>query len=113
VPLLQFEYLHKGTFLGAEIFGIFITHLGPHTGKISLKSVRSIEHVFCHLGRPYRAMAPRKLSNDLEDKVIFVNTLESSVVCDYFSLRKEQFLQSVALLVCVENYAIAFKDLLI
>ena len=59
MPLLQFEYLHKGTFLGAEIFGIFITHLGLHTGKISLKSVRSIEHVFCHLGRPYRAMAPR------------------------------------------------------
>jgi hypothetical protein len=60
VPLLQFEYLHKGTVLEAEILGIFISHLGLHTGKFSLKSVISIEHVFCHLGRPFRAMAYRK-----------------------------------------------------
>ena len=59
MPLLRFEYLHKATFLEAEIFDIFIPHLGLYTGKISLKSVRSIEHVFCHLGRPYRAMAPK------------------------------------------------------
>ncbi len=44
----------------ASVFGSLpMTHLGLHTGKISLKSVRSIEHVFCHLGRPYRAMAHR------------------------------------------------------
>jgi hypothetical protein len=59
VPLLQFEYLCKETFLEAKILGIFISHLGLYTGKISLKSMISIEHVFCHLGRPFRAMALR------------------------------------------------------
>ena len=51
VPLLQFEYLHKGAILEAKILGIFIYHLGLNTGKISLKSVRLIEDVFCCLSR--------------------------------------------------------------
>ncbi len=61
VPLLQFEYLHKRTVLEAEILGVFISHLGLYTGKISLKSVISTEHVFCYLGRPFRAMSPRDI----------------------------------------------------
>ncbi len=43
VPLLYIEYLNKGTVLEAKIFGVFLAHLGLHTGKVSLKSVTSIE----------------------------------------------------------------------
>ncbi len=57
--LLSLQYLNKKTVLEAEIFSFFISHLGLHTGKISLKSVTSIEHVFCCLDRPYRAMPPK------------------------------------------------------
>ena len=39
VLLLQFEYLYKGTVLEAEILGVFITHLGLHIDKVSLRSV--------------------------------------------------------------------------
>jgi len=46
VLLLYIEYLNKGTVWEAEILGIFITHLGLYMGKVSLKSVRSIEHLF-------------------------------------------------------------------
>jgi hypothetical protein len=60
VPLLYIEYLNKGTVWEAEIFGIFLAHLELRTGKVSLKSVTSIEHVGSHFGRPYRAMAPRE-----------------------------------------------------
>ncbi len=59
VPLLSFQYLNKRTILEGKISGAFTSYLGLHIGKISLKSVISIEHVVCSLGRPYRAMAPR------------------------------------------------------
>ncbi len=62
VPLLWFKYLNKGTVLEAKILGVFISHLGLHKGKISLKSVISIEHVVCSLGRPYRAIALREVT---------------------------------------------------
>jgi hypothetical protein len=42
---LQFEYLNKRTVLEAEILDVFINHLGLHTGKVSFKSVISIEHM--------------------------------------------------------------------
>ena len=68
VPLLWIEYLKKGKVLEAEIFRVFITHLGLHNGKISSKSVRSIEHVVRHLCHPYRALPPR----DVRDQVFLV-----------------------------------------
>jgi hypothetical protein len=37
------EYLNKETILEAEIFDVFTSHLGQHTGKVSLKSAISIE----------------------------------------------------------------------
>jgi hypothetical protein len=40
---LSFQYLNKGTILKAKILGVFISHLGLHTGKISLKSMIPIE----------------------------------------------------------------------
>jgi hypothetical protein len=43
VPLLYIEYLNRGTILDAEIFGVFLAHLGLHTDKVSLKSMTSIE----------------------------------------------------------------------
>jgi hypothetical protein len=43
MPLLYTEYLNKGTVLEAKIFGVFLAHLGLHTGKVSLKSETSIE----------------------------------------------------------------------
>jgi hypothetical protein len=43
-PLLLLKQLNKGKVLEAKIFGIFTPQLGLYTGKISLKSVRSIEH---------------------------------------------------------------------
>jgi hypothetical protein len=61
VPLLYIEYLNKGTILVAKILGIFLAHLGLHTGKVSLKSVTSIEHVGSHFGRFYRAMTLREI----------------------------------------------------
>jgi hypothetical protein len=39
VPLLHFEYIRKRTFLEVKILGVFISHLGLHTSKISSKSV--------------------------------------------------------------------------
>ncbi len=61
VPLLYIEYLNKGTVLEAKIFGVFLDHLGLHTGKVSLKSVTSIEQVGSHFGCLYRAMTPTGL----------------------------------------------------
>jgi hypothetical protein len=58
VPLLYFEYLNKRTVLEAEIFSVFISHLGLPTGKISLNSVRSIERMVRHFGGPFRATTP-------------------------------------------------------
>ena len=58
------EYLKKGKVLEAEIFRVFITHLGLHNGKISSKSVRSIEQVVRHFCRPYRALTPRDIQID-------------------------------------------------
>ena len=60
MPLLSIEYLKKGKVLEAEIFRVFITHLGLHSGKISSKSARSVEHVVRHFGRFYRATTPRE-----------------------------------------------------
>ncbi len=59
VAVFYIEYLNKGVVWEAKIFGVFLAHLGLHTGKISLKSVTSIEHVGRHFGRLYRAMTPR------------------------------------------------------
>ncbi len=58
VPLLYIEYLNKRMVLEAKISAIFLAHLGLHTGKVSLKSVTTIEHVGSHSGRLYRAMTP-------------------------------------------------------
>ncbi len=58
VPVLYIEYLNKRTIWEAKIFGVFLAHLGLHTGNVSLKSVTSIEHVGRHFGRLYHAMAP-------------------------------------------------------
>ncbi len=60
VPWNHPVYLKKGTVLEAEIFSVFISHLGLHTDKVSLKSVTSIEHMLRLLGRPYRAMSHRE-----------------------------------------------------
>ncbi len=38
-------YLKKRTVLEVEIFSVFISHLGLHTDKFSLKSMTSIEHI--------------------------------------------------------------------
>ena len=56
VPPLWDQYLKKGTFLEAEIFSVFLSHLGLHMSKVSSKSLRSIEHVFYQIGRPFRAL---------------------------------------------------------
>jgi hypothetical protein len=52
------QYLNKETVLEAKIFGLFTSHLGLHTGKVSLESVILIERMIYPLDRPSHAMAP-------------------------------------------------------